>query len=161
MLCLVRNRCAVFLSIWYRYRLHTAFLKDWDNLFASLLAGLDNKEIAYSNLFQVVKSKTAAGFIPNWSTGGVKSQDRTEPPIGARVLWELYKKYNEKWIIEALWDDLLDWNDWFMSNRILQPFGLVGLGSHYESHSPGTRKYIVSDIMQAARWESGLDNSPM
>lgn len=45
----------------------------WDNIFASLLAGLGNKTIAYSNLIQVIKSKTAAGFVPNFAAGGSKS----------------------------------------------------------------------------------------
>jgi len=45
-----------------------------------------SKAIAYSNLIQVVRSKTAKGMIPNYSAGGSKSVDRTEPPIGAKVL---------------------------------------------------------------------------
>jgi hypothetical protein len=70
---------------------------DWDNLFATLLAasGASNSstptapvfsgfKLAVSNLFQVVKSKTAAGFVPNFAAGGLRSQDRTEPPIGAK-----------------------------------------------------------------------------
>ena len=150
-------------------------MTEWDNLFASLLAGLENKEIAYSNLFQVVKSKTPKGFIPNWSTAGgvIKSSDRTEPPVGARVLLELFRKYNDTWIVEALWDDLADSNDWFMNNRLLQPFGIIGLGSYYKAPRHPTRNstaatsasdskyHVISDNMQAARYESGLDNSPM
>ena len=135
--------------------------KDWDNLFASLLAGLDNKDIAYSNLIQTVKGKTAEGFIPNWNTGGVKSQDRTEPPVGAKVLLEIFRKYQDTWIVEALFDDLLDWNDWFIANRVLQPRGLIGLGSYYKASTPGAQVHIKCNTMQAARWESGLDNSPM
>jgi hypothetical protein len=42
-------------------------------------------KFAVSNLFQVIKSKTAAGFVPNFAAGGLRSQDRTEPPIGAKV----------------------------------------------------------------------------
>ena len=42
-------------------------------------------KLAVSNLFQVIKSKTAAGFVPNFAAGGLRSQDRTEPPIGAKV----------------------------------------------------------------------------
>eukprot|EP01051_Picozoa_sp_SAG22_P016041 SAG22_NODE_2189_length_2863_cov_3.101664_7_plen_57_part_00 len=34
---------------------------------------------------QVIRSKTAMGFVPNYSAGGTKSIDRTEPPIGAKV----------------------------------------------------------------------------
>ena len=61
---------------------------DWDNIFASYMSSLDprSKAIAYSNLIQVVRSKTAKGMIPNYSAGGSKSVDRTEPPIGAKVL---------------------------------------------------------------------------
>ena len=44
-----------------------------------------SKEIAYSNLVQVIRSRTARGFVPNYSAGGTKSVDRTEPPIGAKV----------------------------------------------------------------------------
>lgn len=60
--------------------------------------------------------------------------------------------------MEALWEDLVDWNDWFVRERLLQPFGLIGLGS-YQDHGD-----FIGDIennLQAARYESGLDNSPM
>ncbi|CAB9504969.1 Trehalase [Seminavis robusta] len=140
----------------------TYVIFDWDNLFASLLAGLDNKEVAYSNLFQVVKSKTAQGFIPNYAGGGVKSQDRTEPPVGAKVVLELYRKYKEKWPVEVVFDDLLDWNNWFVANRMLQPEGIVALGSFWEGAPPHPDKGPdTMNSMQAARFESGLDNSPM
>ena len=39
---------------------------------------------------QVIKSKTENGFVPNGATGGGKSQDRTEPMMGAKVLLEMY-----------------------------------------------------------------------
>ena len=73
----------------------TYVLYEWDTFFASLLAGLGDKRIAYSNLFQVVKSKTSAGFIPNFYFGGTSSQDRTELPVGAKVLLEIYQKFRD------------------------------------------------------------------
>jgi putative isomerase len=73
---------------------------------------------------------------------------------------ELYRKYKDKWVVECLFDDLLDWNDWFKENRILQPAGLVALGSHSSRPGPSDGPNQV-DTMQAARFESGLDNSPM
>lgn len=54
-----------------------------------LQTGLDSKEIAYSNLIQVVRSRVSKGFVPNYSAGGSKSVDRTEPPIGAKVLLQM------------------------------------------------------------------------
>lgn len=124
----------------------TYVIFDWDNIFASYLLSLDAKEHAYSSLIQVIKSKTAEGFVPNFAAAQVKSSDRTEPPIGAKVTLEIFKKYGDAWIVELLFDDLLDWSNWFVANRELEPAKLIALGG---------------DGMQGARFESGLDNSPM
>ena len=123
---------------------------DWDNLFATLLAasggtnstetstsggplyGYGAFEFAVSNLFQVVKSKTAAGFVPNFAAGGLRSQDRTEPPIGAKVTHDLVKKFGAakmQWVVECIFNDLLDWNDWFLRKRLKPPLNMVALGT--------------------------------
>ena len=40
---------------------------DWDNIFASYSAMvLGEREAAYSNFIQIVKSKHVDGFVPNW-----------------------------------------------------------------------------------------------
>lgn len=87
---------------------------DWDNIFASYMTSLDPraKDIAYSNYIQVVRSRTARGLVPNYSAGGTKSVDRTEPPIGAKVLLEMHRKYGDGWLVELLFDDLLRCSDW-------------------------------------------------
>ena len=132
---------------------------DWDNIFASLLAGLGNRTISYSNLIQVIKSKTAAGFVPNYAAGGTKSQDRTEPPVGAKATLQLYHKWGDAWLVELLFDDLLDWSNWFARRRLLPPLDLVALGSYNEQAD--LQGAFVAQNMQNARYESGLDNSPM
>ena len=66
--------------------------------------------------------------------------------VGAKVLLEMYTKYKDEWIVELLFDDLLDWSNWFLRARVLPPAGLISLGGNG---------------MQGARFESGLDNSPM
>jgi len=132
---------------------------DWDNIFASYMSSIDarSKNVSYSNFIQVIRSRTAQGFVPNYSAGGRKSIDRTEPPIGAHVLLQLYNKYKDAWLVGLLFDDIVAWNTWFLEARTLGPLGLVSLGSDsypgYTDNSPGT--------MQGARFESGLDNSPM
>lgn len=134
---------------------------DWDNIFASYMTSMDpspaSKVIAYSNFIQVIRSRTAKGFVPNYAAGGRKSVDRTEPPIGAKVLLEMYKKYEDKWLVELLFDDLLGWSDWFVRERVLQPAGLIALGSDFID----SYKDFSSNDQQGARFESGLDNSPM
>lgn len=127
---------------------------DWDNLFASMLSGLVSKEIAYSNIIQSFKSKTAEGYLANCAGGGYKDQDRTEPPVGAKVLLSLYQRFGDSWLVELLFDDCLDWSDWFIRQRLLAPLDLIALGSYNE-------RTKQSGDMQTARYESGLDNSPM
>ena len=85
--------------------------------------------------------------------------DRTEPPIGSKTLLELYKKYGDKWMISLLFDDLLDWSNWFMRRRLLPPLDMVALGSFNEEADITGR--FSAENMQGARFESGLDNSPM
>ena len=119
-----------------------------------------SKDIAFSNFIQVIRSRTARGFVPNFSAGGTKSVDRTEPPIGAKVLLEMHKRYGDEqstWLVKLLFDDLLVWNDWMASSRTLGPLGIVSLGSDTIS---GFKDFDAGD-MQGARYESGLDNSPM
>jgi len=134
-------------------------LFDWDNFFASFLASADEdaKNASYSNLIQIVKSRTSKGFVPNFSAGGDKSIDRTEPPVGAMILKEIYMKYKDDWIVELLFPNLLTWNDWFLRERTHGELGLISLGSDgFVGHVD-----ISANAMQGARYESGLDNSPM
>ena len=139
---------------------------DWDNLFASLLAGSFDKNIAYSNLFQVIKTKTSAGFVPNFAAGGQSSEDRTEPPVGAKTVLSIYNKYKESWIIDVVYDDLLDWSNWFVKKRTIHGSpgqvvdGLISLGS-FSDENVITNTTQAGNSMQDARYESGLDNSPM
>ena len=120
-------------------------LFDWDTHFAAYMLSLDAKDLSYSVLIQVVKAKSAKGFVPNgWAP--TRKSTHSQPPVGSKVLLELFRKYGDVWLVELLFDDLLDWSDWFHSHRRLAPLNLTALGG---------------DDMQAARYESGLDNSPM
>jgi len=122
-------------------------LFDWDTHFASYMLSLDKegKEIGYSVLIEVVKAKSAEGYVPNgWAP--TRKSTHSQPPVGSRVLLEMYKKYKDLWMVELLFDDLLDWSNWFFARRILAPLNMTALGG---------------DNMQAARYESGLDDSPM
>ena len=127
-----------------------------DNLFASYLFALDARDWAYSNLIQVIRSKTSQGFIANFASAGQKSLDRTEPMIGAKIVLELYRKFNDKWIVDLLLNDLIDWHDWFATYRILKPKGLICLGSNPVDGDT----YWSPNTLNSAKLESGLDNSP-
>lgn len=136
-------------------------LFDWDTYFAAYLASVDNKDLAYANAIEITREKTEAGFIPNFGTVmNVKSRDRSQPPVGSMVIRELYRRYREKWLLEEVFADLLQWNRWWPPHRSQQ--GLLAWGSDpYQPLLNSTFEMIHINDLQGAAWESGLDNSPM
>lgn len=135
-------------------------LFDWDTYFASLMFALDNKELAYSNAIAITKEITKNGFIPNFGSGIGKSEDRSQPPVGSFVVKEIYNKYKEKWFLEEVFDELISWNRWWKNNRDFQGYLCWGTNPYDTKQQPGWLAMEVGKI-QAAKWESGLDNSPM
>lgn len=134
----------------------------WDNFFAGYMAGFYGRELAYSNVIEIVNERTDKGFIPNMSCGnGQKTQDRSQPPVGSRMVLELYRKYEELWLVELLYPALLEWNTWFYRNR-RSDAGALCWGSDPAPVIFGNRweKDGVHERFGGAL-ESGLDNSPM
>lgn len=134
----------------------------WDTYFAALMASVDNRELAYANAIEITREKTERGFVPNYSAAtGVKSRDRSQPPVGSLVVRELYRKYGDRWLLEELFDDLYSWNTWFLEHREVEE-GLMAWGS--DPFEPAFGNYWetagINDTYGAAL-ESGLDNSPM
>ena len=105
--------------------LHVSRRFGWDCIFGSYIASAGSRNVSYSALIQVIKSKTENGFVPNGATAGGKSQDRTEPMMGAKVLLEMYRKFDDLWLVQLLFDDLLDWNNWSMRERTMEPLDLI------------------------------------
>jgi hypothetical protein len=132
-------------------------LFDWDTYFASYMYSLFNKDLAYANAIEITKAITPDGFIPNYqSPYGQTSFDRSQPPIGSKVIMEIYKKYKEKWLLEEVYQELLTWNRWWPKHRDRN--GFLCWGSNPVAEGVKT---IDSHNRQAAAFESGLDNSPM
>ncbi len=134
----------------------------WDNFFAGFMAGLGCRDLAYSNLKEILNQQTADGFVPNFSyaTGQV-SADRSQPPVGSTMLLETYRIFREKWIVEEMYDGLLRWNEWFASHRTA-PSGALCWGSETIPVQYGNRWETEGvHATYGAALESGLDNSPM
>lgn len=134
----------------------------WDNFFAGFMASLGSKELAYSNLREILSEQTADGFVPNFSYAtGQQSADRSQPPVGSAMLLEVYRIHRDKWLIEEMFDGLLRWNQWFAAHR-MNPSGAMCWGSGEIPVLYGNRweKDGVHGRFGAAL-ESGMDNSPM
>ena len=152
----------------------------WDVFFAAVMFGLAGPEhasslrardIAYANIITTVFSRTVTGMVPNYRNGqGGQSctYDRTEPMVGSWSLQILHSVFRDDWPVQLLFPALLGWNQWIWDARTAE--GSLGAGL------PGGKTALISlgsdgpplvplglntpHTLSAARYESGLDNSP-
>lgn len=123
-------------------------LFEWDTFFAALLFGLDNKDLAYSNAIAVTNGIPGKDFIGHYQMpGGRTSNGMSQPPVGSMVCWTLFEKYGDLWFLKEVYPKLFKWNRWWLTNRVNRDYLAWG-------GWPGAE-------LQIAKWESGLDNSPM
>jgi putative isomerase len=136
-------------------------LFDWDTYFAAYLAAIDNRELAYANAIEITRERTERGFVPNFGTVmDLKSRDRSQPPVGSLVVRELYRRFGDRWLLDELFDDLLEWNRWWDQHR--KSGALLCWGS--DPYTPLADAYWeITGVHErfGAALESGLDNSPM
>jgi putative isomerase len=129
----------------------------WDNFFLPYACSLFGRDLAYANFAEHMRSLTPGGFIANVDeTGGKTSWDRSQPPVGSIVLKEMFKRFGDRWILEASFDDLLSWNRWWVQKRMNGK--LLAWGSDLTG---GPLHEKEAHTAQGAAWESGMDDSPM
>jgi putative isomerase len=132
---------------------------DWDTFFAASLAAIGDRDLAYADAVETLRELTPAGFVPNYARAGDwKSFDRSEPPVGAITVLDLYRKFHDRWLLEDTFAPLLSWNRWWADKRSMKGYLVWGSDAgnqpaNLDDDSRGTR--------QGAIFESGLDNSPM
>ena len=131
-------------------------LFDWDTYFAAWMLSSFNRDLAFANAVEITKSVTGEGFVPNYKSASGISADRSQPPVGSRTILEIYRRYPEKWLLEETYDELIAWNRWWPRGRSLGD-GYLAWGGH-DWNRDGTRR---ARDLQSAKYESGLDNSPM
>jgi len=135
----------------------------WDTFFGAYqAAATGNKTIAYGNAKAIIDAKTDKGFVPNnIQANGFITRDRSQPPVGSMCVREVYRKFGEKWFLELLYDDLLEWNRWWAENRDYE--GLLSYGSNVYDPVIGFI-YELTTVGQVNGWfgasmESGWDGS--
>jgi putative isomerase len=131
-------------------------LFDWDTYFAAFMYSLYDEDLAFANAVEVSKGWTRRGFVPNFASAyGLKSEDRSQPPVGSLMALEIYRRHPRSWFLEEVYDELLAWNRWWPRAR--ECGGALCWGSDPQVQTlDGTMH-----TWQAALYESGLDNSPM
>jgi len=133
-------------------------LFEWDTFFAATLSAVGDRDLAYANALEILRESTAEGIVPNYARdGGWKSSDRSESPVGAITVLNIYRKYHDAWFLRDAFGPLLRWNRWWDAHRQLDGYLVLGTDA-------GNRPVNLDDTsvgtLQAAKYE-GLDNSPM
>ncbi len=134
-------------------------LFEWDTFFAADLAAVGNRNLAYANAVEVLNEATPEGFVPNFARpGGWKSFDRSEPPVGALTVLGLYRQFHDRWFLRDAFEPLLRWNRWWDAHRQIDGYLVLGTDAANRPQDPDDPSV---GKLQAAKYESGLDNSPM
>ena len=134
-------------------------LFDWDTFFAASMAAVGDRDLAYADALETLREETAEGFVPNYARAGDwKSFDRSEPPVGAITVLNLYRQFRDRWFLRDAFDPLLRWNRWWAAHRSVGSYLVWGTDPENQPGNPDDRSV---GTLQAAKFESGLDNSPM
>lgn len=131
-------------------------LFDWDTFFTALMIASESKHLAYSNIRAIIAEATESGFVPNFGSSSGKSEDRSQPPVGSYCIFRVYLQHGDRWILEDTYEALKRWHRWWFTARDGNKNGLLEWGSD----KIGLERWHYNDL-QAAKFESGLDNSPM
>jgi hypothetical protein len=137
---------------------------EWDCFFGALLTSLEDPVQTAAAIKGILLAQTDTGLVPNMASGGGTTPDRSQPPVGSYVTWKVYQKFRDRDLLQWAYPRLKKWHEWWFRDRgDGQPWrdgnkdGLLEWGSNRGSTpSVGGRGFL-----QAAKWESGMDDSPM
>lgn len=140
---------------------HGWVLFEWDGYFGAYMFNLDNPDLAFANAIAITNEITEQGFVPNTATAhGFYTRDRSQPPVGAWVCREIYRRHPQRWFLETVYPKLLRWNRWWWQAR--RDRDLLSWGSTpYEPVLDNSWEHKGVNDRFGASLESGLDNSPM
>jgi putative isomerase len=132
---------------------------DWDTFFAATMASIGDRDLAYADAIETLRSETQQGFVPNYArSGDWKSSDRSEPPVGSITVLGIYQRFHDRWFLREAFAPLLRWNLWWAKTRDVQ--GYLAWGSDGDN-TPADLDDTARGTRAGAILESGLDNSPM
>lgn len=137
---------------------------EWDCFFDSLLTSLEDETQTSAGIHAILSAQTDTGLVPNIAAANGITPDRSEPPVGAYVVWKIYERRQDLDLLAWAYPRLKKYHEWWRGDRgDGQPWrdgnrdGLLELGSDRGS----TASVGGRGTLQDAKYESGMDDSPM
>ena len=139
---------------------HNQRLFEWDTFFHALLASLEDPEGARESVRAILAHQTPLGIVPNNTYGNDtvnNSNDRSQPPVGSICVWKMHQYQPDIEFLKEVYPKLLKWHNWWFDIR--PEDGLP----YRDGNQNGLLEWgtEIDNWLQGAKYESGLDNSPM
>jgi hypothetical protein len=137
---------------------------EWDCFFGSLLTNVEDPQQTSAGERAILLAQSPNGVVPNVDAANGISPDRSQPPVGAYIVLKNFERNPDIEQLRWAYPRLKKWHEWWLANRgDGQPWrdgnqdGLLEWGSDRgATFSVGGRGFLVQ-----AKWESGMDDSPM
>ena len=124
-----------------------------DQTYAALLAGLFDTELARENLATALSAATSQGNFACISTSRDTWVDRSQPPLGSLIAWQLYQRSGERSILEQCYPAMARNQRWWREMRDPDGTGLISCGTSDVGEA------LYKGTAFGARNETGMDNS--
>jgi len=134
---------------------------EWDTFFNALLASIEDCEIAEANIKAILSEMLPRGVVPNYVAAPSRyrrtgaSADRAQPPVASYLVWKVYLRCRNLSMLRWAYPYLKRFHEWWFRARDGNNDGLLEWGSDPIGTDPSRH------TLQSAKFESGLDNSPM
>ena len=126
-----------------------------DQLYAALLTGLLDPDVARENLIAALASATPQGNLACLLTAADAWVDRTQLPVGAFLVWLIYLRNRSRPILQLAYATLARNHAWWWESRDPRGSGLCSYGTS----DVGEGLYKGTSF--GARNESSMDNAPI
>lgn len=137
---------------------------EWDSFFNAALLSLNDSKAGLGQAGQMLRGlfhyQMPDGMIcnfSNWERAGRHiSTDRSEPPVGAMCVWQIYQRWPSKALLQMCYKPLVRFHDWWFAHN-------PKTGVPYrDGNKDGLLEFgTATRVWQNARYESGMDDSPM
>lgn len=128
-------------------------LYPWDTFFAAMMVSRESPARGKDIVRTMLDHATDDGMLQNYTSPFQNTPDRSQPPVGSYVCLKTY--FDDPDFLSEVYPALKKWHEWWLPNRDGNGDGLLEWGAGTKGKDP------CRASLQGARYESGLDNSPM
>jgi len=95
-------------------------LFEWDSFFNALQTSIESAKHSKDILESVLQTQYPNGNIPNWRSESGGTPDRSQPPVGAYVVYKIFQKLGDIDFLKSSYSNLKKWHSfWKDKNSIL------------------------------------------